>query len=67
MNKKELVGKEFKWVSPRTSGETFGIIERILTFPPYPRIESTKNNCYHLNECTVKIDGEFIKVFKIEN
>lgn len=67
MKKKDLVGKEFKWISPITSGETHGVIQKVLNSDDYPRIESTKNNCYHLNECTVKINGEFIKVFKIEN
>lgn len=64
MNKEELIGKEFKWISPLTGGETFGIIKKIIKdkYVNYIRIESTVGNVYPIRECTVKINNEFIDI-----
>lgn len=67
LKKKELVGKEFKWVSPRTSGETFGIIDKIVNDNTFPKIVSTKNNVYYLTDCEIKINEKFEKVILEKN
>jgi hypothetical protein len=62
LKREELIGKEFKWVSTKTGGETFGIIEKIINPNWSPKIVSTKENAYYLSECTVKVNDEFIIV-----
>lgn len=67
MKKNELIGKEFKWLSPKTGGITFGVIEKIVNDNTYPKIVSTKNNVYYLIDCEVKINEKFEKVILEKN
>lgn len=64
MKSSELINKEFKWISPITGGETFGIVNKVLKdkYISYVRIISTNNNVYPVRECTFKINDEFIEV-----
>jgi hypothetical protein len=64
MKSSDLIDKEFKWISPITGGETFGVVFKVIKdkYITYTRIESTKGNVYPLKECTFKINNEFIEV-----
>ena len=62
LKKEELIGKDFKWVSTKTGGDTFGVIQKIVNLNYSPKIVSTNDNAYYLSECTIKINNEFIKV-----
>jgi hypothetical protein len=66
MKREELIGREFKWISTLTGGETFGIIEKVIDKNFSAKITSTKGNIYYLKECSVKLDNEF-KSLKIED
>lgn len=59
-----LEGLNFKWISPITGGETYGVIKKVYKyrFDHETMIESTNNNIYNLNECFVQIGDKFEKI-----
>lgn len=64
MKIEQIKGSEFKWISPITGGETFGIVKKVYKyrFEYQTMIESTNGNVYDLNECYVKVGDEYEKI-----
>lgn len=64
MKSNNLINKEFRWISPLTGGETYGVVRDVHKdkYIGYVRIVSTNNNVYPVRECTFKINDEFIEV-----
>ena len=73
-------GLNFKWVSPITGGETFGIISEVGILTKYYSLKdlindikreeyyilSSHGQTYSLDECEVEISGEYRQISGVE-
>ena len=64
MDVKQLEGVEFKWVSPITNGETYGVVRKVYKYRNEPDVllESTIGNVYNLKVCLIKKNNNFEKL-----